>query len=71
MYNLYRASEVNFPGEDVLDEAAKFSGKYLRERRAKEDVFDKWIMTKDLQGEVRIFSRIYSSVSLCFLARVY
>ncbi|KAL0458131.1 UNVERIFIED_CONTAM: Kolavenyl diphosphate synthase TPS5, chloroplastic [Sesamum latifolium] len=52
MYNLYRASQVMFPGEDILADARKFSGKFLQEKRANTEIFDKWIITKDLPGEV-------------------
>ncbi|KAL7126615.1 hypothetical protein ABFS83_14G200100 [Erythranthe nasuta] len=52
MYNLYRASQVMFPGENVLFQARNFSANFLQERRAKNLLFDKWIITKDLHGEV-------------------
>nr|AJT55221.1 copalyl diphosphate synthase 3 [Andrographis paniculata] len=52
MYNLYRASQLMFPGEDILSDARKFSAKYLQEKRADNQLLDKWIITKDLPGEV-------------------
>ncbi|KAK4492527.1 hypothetical protein RD792_003338, partial [Penstemon davidsonii] len=52
MYNLYRASQVKFPGENILADASKFSAKFLQEKRANNELFDKWIITKDLPGEV-------------------
>ncbi|XP_022898168.1 ent-copalyl diphosphate synthase, chloroplastic-like isoform X2 [Olea europaea var. sylvestris] len=52
MYNLYRASQVMFPGENILAEAKKFSAKFLQEKRANNELLDKWIITKDLTGEV-------------------
>ncbi|XP_051142723.1 ent-copalyl diphosphate synthase 1-like isoform X2 [Andrographis paniculata] len=52
MYNLYRASQVMFPGEVILAEARKFSHKFLQEKRANNELLDKWIITKDLPGEV-------------------
>ncbi|KAI3472463.1 hypothetical protein Pfo_031291 [Paulownia fortunei] len=52
MYNLYRASQVMFPGENILADANKFSAKFLQEKRAKNELLDKWIITKDLPGEV-------------------
>ncbi|CAA3003240.1 ent-copalyl diphosphate synthase [Olea europaea subsp. europaea] len=48
IYNLYRASEVMFPGENVLTEANKFVSKFLREKRANNKLLDKWIITRDL-----------------------
>ncbi|XP_057474257.1 ent-copalyl diphosphate synthase 1-like [Actinidia eriantha] len=52
MFNLYRASQVLFPGEKILEDAKKFSSKFLREKRACNELLDKWIITKDLPGEV-------------------
>nr|UVE15959.1 ent-copalyl diphosphate synthase [Leonurus japonicus] len=52
MYNLYRASQLMFPGEDILEDAANFSSKFLQQKRANNDLLDKWIITKDLPGEV-------------------
>ncbi|PSS14615.1 Ent-copalyl diphosphate synthase [Actinidia chinensis var. chinensis] len=52
MFNLYRASQVLFPGEKILEDAKKFSSKFLREKRARNELLDKWIITKDLPGEV-------------------
>uniref|UniRef100_A0ACD5TKH3 Uncharacterized protein n=1 Tax=Avena sativa TaxID=4498 RepID=A0ACD5TKH3_AVESA len=53
MYNLNRASQVRFPGEDVLERAARFSYEFLREREAQGTIADKWIIAKDLPGEVQ------------------
>ncbi|CAD5165947.1 unnamed protein product [Musa acuminata subsp. malaccensis] len=52
MYNLNRASQVAFPGEEILDRARSFSYLYLREKQAADQVVDKWIITKNLPGEV-------------------
>ncbi|KAF6162790.1 hypothetical protein GIB67_029059, partial [Kingdonia uniflora] len=52
MFNLHRASQVVFPGENILEEAKKFSYKFLREKQALNQLLDKWIITKDLPGEV-------------------
>ncbi|KAK6141392.1 hypothetical protein DH2020_024840 [Rehmannia glutinosa] len=51
MYNLYRASQLKFPGEKILEDAGKFSGRFLQEKRANNELLDKWIITKDLPGE--------------------
>ncbi|XP_044962104.1 ent-copalyl diphosphate synthase 1, chloroplastic-like [Hordeum vulgare subsp. vulgare] len=53
MYNLNRASQLRFPGEDVLQRAGRFSYEFLREREAQGTVRDKWIIAKDLPGEVK------------------
>ncbi|CAM8991885.1 unnamed protein product [Rhodiola kirilowii] len=52
MFNLYRASQVQFPGEKIFDEAKNYAYKYLRQKQACGELFDKWIITKDLPGEV-------------------
>ncbi|XP_061341359.1 ent-copalyl diphosphate synthase 1-like [Gastrolobium bilobum] len=52
MFNLYRASQVLFPGEKILEDAKYFSAKFLTEKRAANELLDKWIVTKDLPGEV-------------------
>ncbi|KAJ0970094.1 hypothetical protein J5N97_022971 [Dioscorea zingiberensis] len=52
MYNLNRASQIAFPGEEILSRAKNFSYKFLREKQCSGQLVDKWIITKDLQGEV-------------------
>ncbi|KAJ8543161.1 hypothetical protein K7X08_005684 [Anisodus acutangulus] len=52
MYNLFRASQLMFPEEKILDDAKKFSYNFLQEKRAQKQLLDKWIITKDLPGEV-------------------
>ncbi|KAL7126611.1 hypothetical protein ABFS83_14G200000 [Erythranthe nasuta] len=52
MYNLYRASQVMFPAENILANAKTFSAKFLQTQRANNELQDKWIITKDLPGEV-------------------
>ncbi|MED6194808.1 Gly-Xaa carboxypeptidase, partial [Stylosanthes scabra] len=52
IYNLYRASQVLFPGEKILEDAKHFSSKFLVEKRLTNGIVDKWIITKDLLGEV-------------------
>ncbi|KAK7336757.1 hypothetical protein VNO77_17304 [Canavalia gladiata] len=52
MFNLYRASQIMFPGEKILEDAKQFSEKFLREKRAANKLVDKWIIMKDLAEEV-------------------
>ncbi|KAL1817816.1 hypothetical protein ACET3Z_020390 [Daucus carota] len=52
MLNLLRVSQVSFPEESLLSAAKKFSTDFLRSKRADGQLLDKWIITKDLQGEV-------------------
>jgi hypothetical protein len=58
MYNLNKASQIGFQGEDILDRARIFSYEFLRQREAQGMLHDKWIIAKDLAGEV-IKSIIY------------
>lgn len=54
MYNLYRAADqASFPGDDhVLGRARSYSRAFLRERRASDQLNDKWIISEGLPGEV-------------------
>ncbi|XP_057968002.1 ent-copalyl diphosphate synthase, chloroplastic-like isoform X3 [Malania oleifera] len=52
MFNLYRASQLVFPGEKILEDAKNFSCKFLKEKQATKQLLDKWIIIKDLPGEV-------------------
>lgn len=52
MYNLNRASQIAFQGDDVLHRARVFSYDFLRQREAEGMLSDKWIIAKDLAGEV-------------------
>jgi len=52
MFNLFRASQVLFQGEKILEDAKNFSAKFLSEKREANELLDKWIITKDLPGEV-------------------
>ncbi|MCI08651.1 ent-copalyl diphosphate synthase chloroplastic-like, partial [Trifolium medium] len=52
MFNLYRASQVLFKGEKILEDAKNFSAKFLTKKRDANELLDKWIITKDLPGEV-------------------
>jgi len=52
MFNLYRASQVLFQEEKILEDAKNFSAKYLTKKRAANELLDKWIITKDLPREV-------------------
>ncbi|OAO99244.1 GA1 [Arabidopsis thaliana] len=52
MFNLYRASQLAFPREEILKNAKEFSYNYLLEKREREELIDKWIIMKDLPGEI-------------------
>ncbi|XP_076904049.1 ent-copalyl diphosphate synthase 1-like [Bidens hawaiensis] len=53
MFNLYRASQVLFPGEKILYDAKNFSHKFLMEKVSSNMLLDRWVISKDLPGEVR------------------
>ncbi|KAF8116486.1 hypothetical protein N665_0017s0043 [Sinapis alba] len=52
MFNLYRASQLAFPREEILKNAREFSSKYLQHKQEKGELLDKWIIMKDLPGEI-------------------
>ncbi|XP_022858374.1 copal-8-ol diphosphate hydratase, chloroplastic-like isoform X2 [Olea europaea var. sylvestris] len=53
IYNLYRASQVQFPREKILEEAREFSCSFLQERLASNKFLDKWVISKHLPDEIR------------------
>lgn len=54
MFNFYRATQVIFPGETILEEGNKIATNFLFKKRAANHILDKWVITKDLLGEVYI-----------------
>nr|UPQ49783.1 sandaracopimaradiene synthase [Phaeoceros carolinianus] len=64
MFNLYRASQVVFPGEAVLEQAGAFAGAFLEEKWRTNEMSDKWIIAKDLPGEVQYALRLPFAASL-------
>nr|BAJ39816.1 ent-kaurene synthase [Liochlaena subulata] len=52
LFNFYRATQTRFPGESLLATGEHFARGFLVERHEKNECFDKWIITKDLPGEV-------------------
>ncbi|KAF5186866.1 Ent-copalyl diphosphate synthase protein [Thalictrum thalictroides] len=55
MLSLYRASQVLFPQESILEEAKSFSSNFLRKKQELGEVADRWLITKDLAGEVKYY----------------
>nr|WNI01962.1 terpene synthase [Psidium guajava] len=53
MFNLYRASELMFPGEKILEDVNRHAVEFLRRKQEANELLDKWIIAKDLPGEVR------------------
>ncbi|CAA7047118.1 unnamed protein product [Microthlaspi erraticum] len=52
MFNLYRASQLAFPREEMLKKAKEFSTKFLKQKQEKGELLDKWIIMTDLPGEI-------------------
>ncbi|KAM7503070.1 hypothetical protein LguiB_001974 [Lonicera macranthoides] len=52
IFDLFRATQLQFPREKVMDEAKNFSYNFLRKREANNTLIDKWVILKDLPGEV-------------------
>lgn len=52
MYNLYRCSQVSFPGEKILEDANKFTHNFLLHCLSNNQSLDKWSIAKDIPGEV-------------------
>eukprot|EP00253_Pinus_taeda_P007466 PITA_07466 len=53
MLNLYRASQLAFPGENILDETKSFSSKYLKEALGKTETFSAWNNKQNLREEIK------------------
>ncbi|KAL5059579.1 hypothetical protein RYX36_031183 [Vicia faba] len=60
MFNLYRASQVMFQGEEILENTKNFSARYLSKKHFLNQLLDKWIITKDLPTSLpRLEARFY------------
>jgi len=56
MLSLYRASQLAFPGENILDEAKSFTSKYLRAALEKSETFSSWNNKQNLSQEVTTYT---------------
>nr|A0A075FA51.1 RecName: Full=(+)-copalyl diphosphate synthase 3, chloroplastic; Short=MvCPS3; Flags: Precursor [Marrubium vulgare]AIE77092.1 (+)-copalyl diphosphate synthase [Marrubium vulgare] len=54
IYNLYRASQLQFPGEEILEEANKFAYKFLQEKLESNQILDKWLISNHLSDEIKV-----------------
>nr|WEQ50541.1 CPS1 [Salvia officinalis] len=54
IYNLYRASQLRFPGEEILEDANKFAYDFLKEKLANNQILDKWVISKHLPDEIKL-----------------
>nr|A0A1X9IRQ7.2 RecName: Full=Copalyl diphosphate synthase 1, chloroplastic; Short=IrCPS1; AltName: Full=Terpene synthase 3; Short=IrTPS3; Flags: Precursor [Isodon rubescens] len=54
IYNLYRASQLRFPGEEILEDANKFAYNFLQEKLANNQILDKWVISKHLPDEIKL-----------------
>nr|ALI57121.1 copalyl diphosphate synthase [Scoparia dulcis] len=53
LFNLYRTSQILYPGETILEEAKEFTYNFLKERLESNQVLDKWLISKKLPDEIR------------------
>ncbi|KAL0401010.1 UNVERIFIED_CONTAM: Peregrinol diphosphate synthase TPS1, chloroplastic [Sesamum latifolium] len=53
VFNLYRASQVVFPGEKILEEANAFCKKFLHEKITSNQLLDKWLISQHFADEVK------------------
>ncbi|KAH0643673.1 hypothetical protein KY289_034647 [Solanum tuberosum] len=53
MFNLYRCSQALFPGEMILEEAKNFTYNFLHQYLANNQSKDKWVIAKDIPGEIQ------------------
>ncbi|CAI9103608.1 OLC1v1002125C1 [Oldenlandia corymbosa var. corymbosa] len=53
LLNLYKACQVKFPGENILDDAEIFSYNFLKEKLLENEIVDKWVISKDFAGELK------------------
>ena len=56
MLSLYRASQLEFPGENILDEAKSFTTEYLRKALEKSKTFSAWNKQQNLSQEVTAYN---------------
>jgi hypothetical protein len=61
MFNFYRATQTRFPQDTLLADAEPYARSFLAAKAAANDFYDKWVIPKDLGGEVICF---YSSVQI-------
>uniref|UniRef100_A0A7N0ZRG0 Terpene synthase N-terminal domain-containing protein n=1 Tax=Kalanchoe fedtschenkoi TaxID=63787 RepID=A0A7N0ZRG0_KALFE len=65
MFNLYRTSQVQFPGEAILEEAKRFSFEFLRSQQACDEILDKWMILKDLPANNKYLELAKMDYSNC------
>lgn len=52
MFNLHRASQMRFPDEDLLEDAWNYTRFHLEEKQQQPHLSDRWVVSKDLRGEL-------------------
>jgi ent-copalyl diphosphate synthase len=52
MFNCYSAAQTRYAGESLLESLETFSRSFLEEKLRSNDCVDKWLIPKDLAGEV-------------------
>ncbi|XP_020548867.1 copal-8-ol diphosphate hydratase, chloroplastic-like [Sesamum indicum] len=53
IFNLYRSSQVLFPGEKILEEAIAFCKKFIHEKITSNQLLDKWLISPRFADEVK------------------
>ncbi|KAK9137312.1 hypothetical protein Sjap_007906 [Stephania japonica] len=71
MLSLYRASQVLFPGEKIIQEAKEFTYKFLKTKLASGQMADRWIITKDLGVEVQYYLEVPFHACLPHIETIY
>nr|AZB50383.1 terpene synthase 1 [Origanum majorana] len=54
IYNLYRAAQLRFPGEEILEEASRFAFNFLQEKIANHEIQEKWVISEHLIDEIKL-----------------
>ncbi|XP_047983355.1 copalyl diphosphate synthase 2, chloroplastic-like [Salvia hispanica] len=54
IYNLYRAAQLRFPGEEILEEASQFAYNFLQQKIANNQLQEKWVIYHHFIDEVKL-----------------
>ncbi|EPS63826.1 copalyl diphosphate synthase, partial [Genlisea aurea] len=71
IYNLYRACQFAFPGEELLDEAKNFAFDFLQEQLQNDQLLDKWVISDHLDLEIKLGLMSWYATLPRLLARFY
>ncbi|XP_042008580.1 copalyl diphosphate synthase 2, chloroplastic-like isoform X2 [Salvia splendens] len=54
IYNLYRAAQLRFPGEEILEEASQFAYNFLQQKISNHQLQEKWVIYHHFIDEVKL-----------------